>query len=162
MAKITLTAALDAVEITYHELNQLATEITKEFLDPVEALVNKIRSDINNLTNDQIRNYMIQLALTSFSLGEIKEKSSLKAECAEALKKEALAKHYAEAEGTSAAKDNIAVLNSTSEIVSEALFSLVANLFKTKLDSIHRLIDVMKSVLMTRNQEAKLTNNVVD
>ena len=162
MTKITLTEALDSVEVTYHELNQIANDITEEFLSPVDSLIDNIRGNINNLSNEQIRNYMIQLAITSFTLGEVKEKSSLKAECAEALKKESIAKRYAEAEGTSAARDYEATLNSTSEIVGEALFNLVANLFKTKLDSIHRLIDVLKSVLMTRNQEAKLTNNVVD
>lgn len=162
MAKVTLTEALDSVEMTYHELNQIANDITKEFLDPVNELITDIRSNVNNLSNEQIRNYMIQLAVTSFTLGEIKEKSSLKADCAEALKKEAIAKRYSEAEGTSAARDYEATLNSTSEIVGEALFNLVANLFKTKLESCYRLIDVMKSVLLTRNQEAKLTNNVVD
>lgn len=161
MAKITLNNALENVEITYQELNTIAKEITGEFFDPIDRLFREIQN-VNELDNDSLRNYMIKLALASYSLSEVKEKSSLKAELAEALRKEAVAKNYVEAEGTASAKENQAVLNSSSEMVSEALFNLVSNLFKTKQDQCHRTIDVMKSILMSRNMEAKLTTNVVD
>ena len=161
MAKITLNEALDNVEMTYQELNSIAKDITADFFEPVDALVDELKN-VNELTNDDIRNYMIKLALSSYSLVEVKEKSALKAECSEALRKEAFARNYSEAEGTASAKENTAMLNTSPEMVSEALFNLVSNLFKSKVDQIHRLIDALKSILMSRNMEAKLTTNVID
>ena len=76
--------------------------------------------------------------------------------------KEAVARNYIEATGTASAKENEATLNSSSEMVSEALFNLVSSLFKTKSDEIHRVVDTLKSVLMSRNMEAKLTSNTID
>lgn len=159
--KINLQETLDSVEMTYQELISIANDITADLFAPLDRIVQEL-GKINELSNDVIRNYMIQLAINSYSLGEIKEKSNLKAECAAALRKEAMAKRYLAAEGTTAAKDNTALLNSTSEIISEALFELVASLFKTKSDEVHRLIDALKSVLMSRNMEAKLSTNVID
>jgi hypothetical protein len=38
------------------------------------------------------------------------------------------------------------------------LYNLVANLLKTKLDQLHRLVDALKSILMSRMQETKFMN----
>lgn len=161
MARISLHDALDKVEITYQQLNEIAKDIVSDFFKPVDSLIENLK-DINELTNDDIRNYMIKLSLAAYSLSELKEKSAMKAEVAQALRKEAVARNYVEAEGTASAKDNTAALNSSSEIVSEALFNLISGLFKSKQDSAHRTVDVLKSVLMSRNMEAKLTTNNID
>ena len=42
--------------------------------------------------------------------------------------------------------------------VTEALYNLIANLLKTKLDQLHRLVDALKSILMSRMQETKFMN----
>ena len=63
-----------------------------------------------------------------------------------------------EAEGTAGVKDNKAVLASSEEIVVELLYELISNLLKTKLDELHRLTDTLKSILMSRMQEAKFLN----
>ena len=47
-------------------------------------------------------------------------------------------------------------------IVAQCLYDLIAALVKTKLDSTHRLIDTMKSILMSRMQEAKMSNSMLD
>lgn len=161
MAKITLQEALDKVEMTYQELNEIAKDITADFFEPVNNLVREL-GQINDLSNDEVRNYMIKLALASYSLSEVKEKALLKAQLSEVLKKEAIARNYVEAEGTASAKENAAQLNSSAEAVSEALFDLVSNLFKGKQDQCNRLVDALKSILMSRNMEAKLTTNNVD
>ena len=62
------------------------------------------------------------------------------------------------ADASAAVKDKVALLATSEETVSEALYNLVANLFKTKLDSIHRMIDTLKSILMSRMQEQKFMN----
>lgn len=161
MAKVSLNDALDRVEMTYQEINEIAKDIVSEFFGQADSLIRELK-DLNELDNDSIRNYMIKLSLTSYSLSEVKEKSAMKAEIAETLRKEAVARNYIEATGTASAKENEATLNSSSEMVSEALFNLVSSLFKTKSDEIHRVVDTLKSVLMSRNMEAKLTSNTID
>ena len=159
--KPTVQQALENVEMTYQELNEVANEMTSSFFESVNSIINEL-NDINELSNDDIRNYMIKLALNSYSLAEIKEKSALKAECAEALRKDKYARSFREAEGSAAIKENEAVVNTNEQVVVEALYNLIASLFKTKLDEAHRVVDVLKSVLMSRNAEAKLTTNVID
>lgn len=161
MAKISLQEALDNVEMTYQELNTIAKDIVSEFFAGADSLIDQVR-DVNELDNDTIRSFMIKLSLTSYSLSEVKEKSAMKAEIAESLRKEAMARNYVEASGTASAKENVAMINTSAETVSEALFNLVAGLFKTKQDELHRVVDVLKSVLMSRNMEAKLTTNTID
>ena len=148
MAKVSLNDALDRVEMTYQEINEIAKDIVSEFFGQADSLIRELK-DLNELDNDAIRNYMIKLSLTSYSI-------------AETLRKEAVARNYIEATGTASAKENEATLNSSSEMVSEALFNLVSSLFKTKSDEIHRVVDTLKSVLMSRNMEAKLTSNTID
>ena len=159
--KPTVQEALDAVEMTYQDLNEVATDMTATFFEPVNKIIDEL-SDINELSNDMVRDYMIRLALNSYSLAEIKEKSALKAECAEALRKDKYARSFREAAGSAAIKENEAVLNTNEQVIIEALYNLIASLFKTKLDEAHRVVDVLKSVLMSRNAEAKLTTNVID
>lgn len=161
MAKITLQEALDNVEMTYQELNTIAKDIVSEFFAGADSLIEEVK-DVNELDNDAIRSFMIKLSLTSYSLSEVKEKSAMKAEIAESLRKEAMARNYVQASGTASAKENEAMINTSAETVSEALFNLVAGLFKTKQDELHRVVDVLKSVLMSRNMEAKLTTNTID
>lgn len=161
MGNINVHNALESVEMTYSDLTEIANEMVSDFFEPANRIINELK-DINSLTNDEIRNYMIRLSLAAYSLGEIKEKSALKAEIAQALRKESIARNYAESEGTASNKENTAILRSNQQIVAEALYNLIANLFRTKMDSCHRTVDVLKSVLMSRNMEAKLTTSVVD
>jgi len=54
------------------------------------------------------------------------------------------------------------LLAASEEIIVESLYKLVANLLKTKLDALHRLVDALKSVLMSKMQEAKLYANALE
>ena len=87
-----------------------------------------------------------------------KEKAQFKAVLGEALRKEAYAKNFNAAEGTVAVRENLSIINTASEILAEEIYSLVANIFKIKLDETHRAVDALKSVLMSRMQEAKMAS----
>ncbi len=93
---------------------------------------------------------------------EIKEKSVLKADCAEALRREKYALKFNTTDGSMGVRDNTAFLETSEEVLIEALYNLVASLLKTKLDSLYRLADTLKSVLMSKMQEAKLSMNAID
>lgn len=162
MARPNLNDALNNVEVTYSYIASIANDIVDSILSPTSNIINEINNEPTGLSVDSIRDFMVRLQLRSFELSDIKEKSALKATCAEALRKEKYARSFNEAEGTAGVKDNTALLASSEEIIVEALHNLVANLIKTKLDETHRMIDTLKSILMSKMQEAKLSMNAID
>ena len=136
-----LELALEAVETTYGDLISISNDMLNPIFNPINEVVSNVNASINAMSIEQIRDYILTLQLKAFEISEIKEKAALKAELAETLQKEKLA-----------------LVETSAEIVSEALYTLVANLLKTKLDQIHRLVDALKSILMSRMQETKFMN----
>jgi len=153
-----LNQALQDVEMTYSELVQIANEMTAPLFTPINELVSGLSEHVNVLTVDQIRENILVLQLKAFELSEIKEKSALKADLASAIQKEKYAVSFNGMDGAATVKDKLATVAVADAIVTEVLYNLVANLFKTKLDQLHRLVDSLKSVLMSRMQEAKFMN----
>ena len=153
-----LETALTNVETTYGELVDIANNMLRPMFDPINQLVSQINDTVNALTIEQIRDYILQLQLKAFEISETKEKAALKAELAETLQKEKFAISFNSLEGSAAVKDKLATVENASEVVAETLYSLVANLLKTKVDQLHRLVDALKSVLMSRMQETKFMN----
>lgn len=157
-----LEEALNRVDETYFDIVDIANNAVKPITAEADNLVSTINLTINSLSIDQIRDYILRLQLKAFELSEIKEKAALKAELAEALQKEKYAASFNALEGSAAVKDKLATVENAPEVVSEALYNLIANLFKTKLDQLHRLIDALKSILMSRMQETKFMNIGID
>ena len=162
MARPSLNDALANVEATYSEVVEIANDMLSDIFNPINNLVDEIREAGAGISAESLRDYMVRLQLRSYEISDIKEKSALKAECAEALRKEKYARTFNAAEGTAGVKDNTALLAASEEIIVEALYNLVASLLKTKLDEVHRLIDTLKSILMSKMQEAKLAMNGIE
>ena len=162
MAKRNLQEALEQVEMTYAELIPIANNMTEELFKPANMIIARIEGKINTLSNDQIRDYMIELGMKSFTLSEIREKAALKARCSEALKREAHATNFILSDGSQGTKENKAILEVSNEVIAEALYDLVSGLFRSKTDEIHRFVDILKTVLMSRMSDAKLTTNAID
>ena len=59
-----------------------------------------------------------------------------------------------------AVKDNNSVLSISNEIVTECIYNLVASLFKIKLDELRRIIDILKTILMSRLSEMKMSSGI--
>lgn len=153
-----LNNALTAVEITYGQIKQIAEDMLAEAFIPVNQLVVEIQMNINNISIETLRDYMLKLQLNTFQLSELRDKTAVKAQCAEAIKKEAYATSFLAQEGTAGQKDSNATIAISENIVVECLYELVANLVKTKVDQSLRLIDTLKSILMSRMAEAKISN----
>lgn len=153
-----LKNALAEVESSYGDLVGIANDFLKATFDPIDDLVNQINCRINSLSIDQLREYLLLLQLKAYGISELKDKAALKAELAEILQKEHFAISFNGVDGSAAVKDKLATVATSAEIVTEALYTLIASLLKTKLDAIHRLVDVLKSILMSRMQEAKFMN----
>lgn len=153
-----LETALTNVETTYGELVGIANDMLDPLFEPINNIISRVNASVNALSIDQIRDYILTIQLKAFEISEIKEKAALKAELAETLQKEKFAVSFNGLDGSAAAKEKLALVETSSEIVAEALYSLVANLLKTKLDQLHRLVDALKSILMSRMQETKFMN----
>lgn len=156
--KQNVSAALDKVDMTYDELIVVANDILKEITGDLDAMMESAYIDVERLSVEAIRQLMLKLSLRSYSFSEIKEKSIFKATLSETLRKEAYAKNFNSSEGTVAVRENNAILNTSDEIIAEEIYTLVSSLFKTKLDEVHRVVASLQSVLMSRMQEAKLSN----
>lgn len=159
MAKPDIQAALDAVDMTYDELIQIVDDTRETVLKDVDSLIKDVRDNVQNMSNDKIRDVLVRLSLQSYSFSSIKDKAAFKASLAETLRKEAYAKAFGEAVGTVAQKDGQALLDTSSQAIAERIHDLMSDLFKTSLDEIHRTVDVLKTVLMSRLSEAKLVSN---
>lgn len=152
--------AMSDVEMTYEEVINLATDVVDEMTSDINNMIESAYNNIENLSNDLIRDLLLRLSLRSYSFSEIKDKSAFKATLAETLRKEAYARELSIAQGTVQAKESTATMNVSSEIVVEQIYELSASLFKTKLDELHRCVDSLKSVLTSRLTEAKLTAGI--
>jgi hypothetical protein len=153
-----LETALNNVETTYGELVNIANDMLNPMFEPINKVISNVNASVNAMSIDQIRDYILTLQLKAFEISEIKEKAALKAELAETLQKEKFAVSFNGLEGSAAVKDKLALVETSAEIVTEALYNLIANLLKTKLDQLHRLVDALKSILMSRMQETKFMN----
>ena len=148
--------ALTNCDVTYAELIEIANDICRENIGELNNLVETAYMNIENLSNDAIRDLMLRLSLKSYTFSEIKEKSAFKAALSETLRKEAYSKQFNSLEGSIAVRDNLANTNISAEIVVEEIYTLVASLLKTKLSEIHLVISTLQTVLTSRLTEAKL------
>lgn len=153
-----VSKALDNIDLAYNDLIDIANDICEDVSGDLNEMIQSAYNNIENLTNDYIRQLLLKLSLRSYSFSEIKDKSAFKATLGETLRKEAYAKAFNLTEGTVAVRENTSIINTSSEIVAEEIYTLVANIFKTRLDEIHRVVDTLKSVLMSRMQEAKMAS----
>lgn len=153
-----VSKALDNIDMAYDELIDIANDTCKEVVGDLDDMMHSAYDNIENLNNESIRSLLLRLSLRSYSFAEIKEKAQFKAVLGEALRKEAYAKNFNTAEGTVAVRENLSIINTSSEILAEELYTLVANIFKVKCDEVHRIVSTLQTVLMSRMQEAKMAN----
>ena len=69
-----LNKALCELQTNYRELVEVANDMIKDVVAPANELVDRLSSNVNNLSIDQLRDYILQLQLTAYGLSEIKEK----------------------------------------------------------------------------------------
>jgi hypothetical protein len=150
--------ALNNIDDTYQDLIVVAEDIFQQTTKDIDEIMMSAYNDIEKLSNDAIRDLMLRLSLKSYTFSEIKEKAAFKSVLAETIRKEEYAQNFNKIEGTVAVRENTATIDTGAEILSEEIYTLVANMLKTKLDEVHRVVNTLQTVLMTRMQEAKLTS----
>ena len=152
---IKINEALEAVQAQYKDLVEISDSILMKDCAEVDLIIDDVRLKCHSATLDQLRNWILDLQLFAYSLSEKKEKALFTADLAEAIQKEKFAISFNGKEGSQGVKDKLALIDTSEEIVSQLLYTLIANRLKTKVDQIHRGVDSLKSVLMSRMQETK-------
>lgn len=151
-----LDQALRNVNQTYEQLLQVQNPMIQKVTFEVDQIISDLNDNLENLSNERIRESMLKLSLKAYTFSDTKERSSLVAECAEILRKESYADSFNKADGSVAQRENTALLNSSEQVLVEQVYDMVSSQLKTKLDEIHRVVDALKSVIVSRMSEAKL------
>ena len=156
---IKIDQANNDVNEIYFQLSDAAKETIGEIVKPIDDIVKELSKGINLFSNTELWDFQLRLGIESYKLANIKEQSSLKEACAEALYKEGLAKSYAEATGAAETKKQASILASIEKQAVSMLYSSMSGILKAKLDEAHRLVNIIQNIQISRAAEAKLNGS---
>ena len=156
---IKIDQANNDVNEVYFQLSDAAKETISEIVKPIDDIVKELSKGINLFSNTELWDFQLRLGIESYKLANIKEQSSLKEACAEALYKEGLAKAYAEATGAAETKKQASILASREKQAVSMLYSSISGILKAKLDEAHRLVNIIQNIQISRAAEAKLNGS---
>ena len=156
---IKIDQANNDVNEIYFQLSDAAKETIGEIVKPIDDIVKELSKGINLFSNTELWDFQLRLGIESYKLANIKEQSSLKEACAEALYKEGLAKAYAEATGAAETKKQASILASIEKQAVFMLYTSISGILKAKLDEAHRLVNIIQNIQISRAAEAKLNGS---
>ena len=156
---IKIDQANNDVNEIYFQLSDAAKETIGEIVKPIDDIVKELSKGINLFSNTELWDFQLRLGIESYKLANIKEQSSLKEACAEALYKEGLAKSYAEATGAAETKKQASILASIEKQAVSMLYSSISGILKAKLDEANRLVNIIQNIQISRAAEAKLNGS---
>jgi len=156
----TFQEAQKDVNVMYKNLVQIADDIIKKNTEHLDKTIKQIENNVENLTDSDLRNYILKLASLAYALGDKVEHADFKRDCANALLKETNAREFNLAAGPVATKQNVALLNTSQETAVNILYNVVADSMKSKLQLTNRMLDSIKNVLISRSAEAKIQNQL--
>lgn len=140
----------------YNQLKPIITSVVEKNAKPIDDLIKKIKKELTVLTNKELEQYMLQLSIETYYFATVKDSAILKQECANALLKEGQANVFNSTLGTQAVRSNQAVMDTLDKQTVNILYNAVSNNMRSKLDEAHRIVNVLSSVLISKNAEAKL------
>lgn len=150
------------VTTLYKQISPMVEEIISKHSKDVDVIITKIKSNLTNLTNKELQNYILELSVEAYYLANTKDLSILKQECALTLMKESQANIYNGTAGTQATRNNQSIIDTGDKQCVTMLYNAVSNRMKSKLDEVHRMIGVLTNVLISKNAEAKIRGGNVD
>lgn len=144
----------------YQSIVPIADDLVSKSSKEIDRIMDKIKPNIESMTNRDIVTYMLQLQTETYYFSARRDHAALKQACADVLLKEGFAKEYTTIEGTQAARQQQATINTNEQQVVKLLYDAASKLMNTKLDEAHRMINVLNSALIAKNAEAKLARDV--
>ena len=140
----------------YKELEPTINSTVKKHSQTIDKIMDSIKSNITTLTNKEIQDYMLQLQIEAYDFAIDKDNSLMKQECAVAVTRTRQASIYNKTDGTQQYRQNQAIEDTIDSQTVQIIYNAVTNQLKSKLDEVHRMINVLSNVLISRNAEAKL------
>lgn len=150
------------VKDLYSQLAPIVDEVVAKNSKEIDSIIKNIKSNLTNLTNKELHEYMLQLQIEAYEFARTKDMSILQQECALTLLKEKQANIYNGTAGTQSARSNQAIIDSVDKQAVSMLYNAVSNRMKSKLDETHRMINILSNVLISKNAEAKLRGGQKD
>lgn len=143
---------------TANELQTIVSDIVNKQCKNLDIIIKKM-SNIEALSNDELRKLMAQSSVESYIISAFRDQSALRELCANALYKEGIANSYNTATGTVEAKKNSSITDNVEKQMVSILYSNIYDTLKTKVDEAHRLTNTISNILISRMTEAKLYYN---
>ena len=153
---VDIKSANGQVTELYNQLKPIINSIVDKNAKSLDDIIKKVKNNLTTLTNKEIQDIILQLSIETYYFSTIKDMSILKQECSIALMKEKQASVYNGTDGTQATRNNQAVMETLDKQTVQILYNAVSNCMKSKLDEAHRIVNMLSSVLISRNAEAKL------
>ena len=157
-----LNEVLSETDEATEQLENMARQIVSSYSAEVDSIIQHVSDHVNELNNDSLRALVSDLSFKAYSLSEAKEYSTLKSQISETLMKEQQAIQFNTSEGTVDVRKNISLLNTQNEQLVRMLYDTVSGLLKVKLDEVHRIVDTLKTVILSRNTEARINADIND
>ncbi len=152
--------ALLDVEESYKQLKEIVSATINEVVKPIDDIVELLSAKgVNLYSNTELWDFQMKLSVEAYRLSEIKEYSSLKDLCAQALYKEGLANSFSSTTGAQETKKQQSILDNVSKQAISMIYTTAANILKTKCDEAHRLVNTIQNIQISRAAEAKLSSS---
>ena len=155
---IDISSAKLSVDDMYKNLSEIVEEIVVKQSGNLDKVVKKL-SNIDSLSNEELRKLMITTSIEAYTISNFKEQSSLKDACATALYKEGIANSFNTLTGTVEARKNASVKDNLDKQIVMILYTNVCDRLKAKVDEAHRLSNILSNILISRASDAKLYYN---
>ena len=144
----------------YKQLSQIGKDLVSKTSEELDKTIKQLENNIENIQDSDLKKYLLKLSVQIYALGDKVEHADFKRDCANAILKETIATEFNSASGAVAAKQNTALLNTSQEMAVNLLYNLVADNLKTKLQLAQKVLDSIKSVMISRNAEQKIQNQL--
>lgn len=161
-AKKTIEKARKDAQTTFRELSPMVKEVVNKHSKEIDAIIAKIKKDLAVLTNKELQTYMLQLSIEAYEFAQSKDLATLQQECALVTQKHKQASIFNGTVGTQVVRTNESITGSVDQQVVTMIYNAVANCMKSKLDEVHRIVNILSNVLISRNAENKLKGAPVD
>ena len=156
MANIDISEANQDLVEAYRSFQPIVDEIVKKNTKELDNIIGKIRKSLGqNLTHQELYNYMMQLSVETYYMSYSKDMAGLRQDCAETLMKAKQAEVFNETVGTQVVRNNQAITTTIDKQVITMIHRAVANCLRTKLDEAHRMCKTLEAVLISKNAENK-------
>ena len=146
--------AQNAVDTVADELSSVVASLVKEQTREIDKLINQLKKGIDTFSNADLRDIMAKISVETYFLSILKEQSSLRNSCAEALYKEGLAKSYSMAAGTQDARRNQSTLDNADKQAVSILYNTVNKRTSITI-TIKNIIILLKVILNNSNIRVK-------